>query len=137
MAERIKDLVAAYTELYTQMGKPFHGGTMGIITPYRAQIAQIRFTLEAAGLDHFPITIDTVERYQGGARDIILISLCTNSSRQMRSLVSLSEEGIDRKLNVALTRAREAVVLLGNPDLLRENPGYGALLQQCHWVDPG
>ncbi len=136
-AERIKDLVAAYTELYTQMGKPFHGGTMGIITPYRAQIAQIRFTLEAAGLDHFPITIDTVERYQGGARDIILISLCTNSSRQMRSLVSLSEEGIDRKLNVALTRAREAVVLLGNPDLLRENPGYGALLQQCHWVDPG
>ena len=133
-AERVKELVAAYADLYKSMGKPFHGGTMGIITPYRAQIAQIRFTLEAAGMDNLPLTIDTVERYQGGARDIILISLCTNSSRQMRALVSLSEEGIDRKLNVALTRAREAVVLLGNPDLLLGNPGYGALLQQCFWA---
>ncbi|MFZ4428209.1 MAG: DEAD/DEAH box helicase [Saprospiraceae bacterium] len=130
-----RDLLAAYAAIYASMEKPFTGNTLGIITPYRAQIAQVRFALQAAGLEHLPVTIDTVERYQGGARDIILISLCTNASRQMRSLVSLSEEGIDRKLNVALTRAREAVVLIGNPEILLGNPVYGALLQQCHWVE--
>jgi DNA replication ATP-dependent helicase Dna2 len=69
-----------------------------------------------------------VERYQGGARDIILISLCTNAVGQFESLVSLSEEGVDRKLNVALTRAREHLVILGNRELLRQHPIYEALV---------
>ncbi|MDX1667706.1 MAG: C-terminal helicase domain-containing protein, partial [Saprospiraceae bacterium] len=105
--------------------------SIGIITPYRAQIALIKKTLETHGIDKTDLTIDTVERYQGGARDIILISLCTNSVDQLASLVSLSEEGVDRKLNVALTRAREHLVLLGNPDLLSVNPLYKALIDHC------
>jgi DNA replication ATP-dependent helicase Dna2 len=52
----------------------------------------------------------------------------------MRSISSLSDEGIDRKLNVALTRAREAVVILGNPELLQLNVLYKSLLEYCHWV---
>ncbi len=133
-AKLAKKLVQTYLAVYSQMGKPLHGGSIGIITPFRAQIAQIRFALEEAGLGGLPISIDTVERYQGGARDIILISLCTNSGRQMRSISSLSDEGIDRKLNVALTRAREAVVILGNPELLQLNVLYKSLLEYCHWV---
>ncbi|MBK7869677.1 MAG: AAA family ATPase [Saprospiraceae bacterium] len=101
---------------------------IGIITPYRAQIAQIRSVLTERDIDITNITIDTVERYQGGARDIILISLCTNSITQITSLTSLSDEGIDRKLNVALTRAREYVVVLGNPELLKGNAVYRALV---------
>lgn len=102
---------------------------IGIITPYRAQIAQIRSVLQERGIDTAALTIDTVERYQGGARDIILISLCTNSPAQLASLTSLSEEGIDRKLNVALTRAREQVIILGNAELLRQSPVYRALIE--------
>ena len=74
------------------------------------------------------MTIDTVERYQGGARDVIILSLCTNSLSQLDSLVSLSHEGVDRRLNVALTRARKHLVILGNQDILKTNPIYGKLI---------
>ena len=105
--------------------------SIGIITPYRAQIAQIQEVLKKEELNSENITIDTVERYQGGARDIIFISLCTNAASQMDSLVSHSEEGVDRKLNVALTRAREHVVLVGNKEILKLDGTYGKLIAFC------
>lgn len=105
--------------------------SIGIITPYRAQIALIKKTLLTSNINCDSITIDTVERYQGGARDIILISLCTNSISQLETLVSLSEEGVDRKLNVALTRARERVIVVGNEGLLNRNKIYSDFIGQC------
>lgn len=130
-AQMVADLVANFQALYTHNERAFSSDSIGVITPYRAQIAQIRTALQNRALPDESITIDTVERYQGGARDIILISLCTNSSFQLLSLASLSEEGVDRKLNVALTRAREQIILLGNPDILRQNPVYAALIDFC------
>ncbi len=85
--------------------------------------------LETAAIDPDALTVDTVERYQGGARKVILISLCTNSEAQVSTLTSLSDEGIDRKLNVALTRAREHLVLVGNEQLLRGEKAYSQLLE--------
>ena len=127
-ARLLVDLVKAFERLAQENGAPLAPGKIGIITPYRAQIAQIRSLLEADGLQPDHYTIDTVERYQGGARDIILISLCTNAPRQIKSLSSLSSEGVDRKLNVAMTRAREHLVILGNPEILRQSPVYRELL---------
>lgn len=101
---------------------------IGIITPFRAQIATIRHALQNQMIDPDDLTIDTVERYQGGAREVILISLCTNSEAQVRTFTSLSDEGIDRKLNVALTRAREHLVIVGNDQLLRGIEVYKNLL---------
>ena len=105
--------------------------SIGIITPYRAQIALILEVLQKENIDCTGITVDTVERYQGSARDIILISLCTNAARQLDSLISRSDEGVDRKLNVALTRAREQVVILGNEELLSKNEVYRKLIEYC------
>jgi DNA replication ATP-dependent helicase Dna2 len=105
--------------------------SIGVITPYRAQIALIQEVLQQEGIDCDELTVDTVERYQGGARDVILISLCVNAFSQMDTLVSLSEEGVDRKLNVALTRAREQVVILGNEEVLARNAAYKALIDFC------
>ncbi|MBK9336462.1 MAG: hypothetical protein IPM98_07680 [Lewinellaceae bacterium] len=82
------------------------------------------------GLDPDAITIDTVERYQGGARDVILISCCVHSAGQLAKLANLSAEGVDRKLNVALTRAREQVIVLGNPEVLREDVRYRDFMDQ-------
>jgi DNA replication ATP-dependent helicase Dna2 len=79
--------------------------------------------------------VDTVERYQGGARDIIIISLCTNTLHQLNILSSLSDEGIDRKLNVALTRAREQLIILGNPELLAHSAIYRELIGFCTIVN--
>jgi DNA replication ATP-dependent helicase Dna2 len=131
-AELILTLIRHFKTLYQRSGKPWLPDTLGVITPYRAQIAQIQDLLSSSGIEEAPhITVDTVERYQGGARDIILISLCTNRVSQLNALSSLSEEGIDRKLNVALTRAREQLVLLGNPEMLEASAVYRALMGWC------
>ena len=107
----------------------FHSESIGVITPFRAQIAQIRACLQERNLPLDLITIDTVERYQGGARDIIILSTCVNNPDQIDAICSISEEGIDRKLNVAITRARKQFVLIGNRELLESSPSYEFLIQ--------
>ena len=100
------EILALLISHYTAGNNAIRPDQIGIITPYRAQIALIKKKLEEKEVPyHQHVTIDTVERYQGGARDIIIMSTCMNYSFQMRSLVSLSSTGVDRKLNVALTRA--------------------------------
>ncbi len=109
--------------------------SLGVITPYRAQIAAIRKVLSQNGLDPNHWTIDTVERYQGGARDIIILSLCTNSIQQLDMLMHLNEEGVDRKLNVAVTRAREQMIVVGAEEILASNNLYADLLRRCCRVE--
>ena len=123
-ARLIGELVKAFEDIYQHNGRSMHPLSIGVITPYRAQIAQIQAVLQAQNFDTDKITIDTVERYQGGARDVILLSLCTNDKAQLSSLISLSEEGVDRKLNVALTRARKHLIVVGNAEILRGSEIY-------------
>ncbi|MFK8104382.1 MAG: DEAD/DEAH box helicase [Saprospiraceae bacterium] len=132
-AEMLSDLILAFQKIYQTNQLDFNANSLGIITPYRAQIAQIQQTLQAKEIAIDQLTIDTVERYQGGARDIILISLCTNDFRQLDTLISLSEEGVDRKLNVALTRARKHLIILGNPTILEQNEIYKNLIDLCKY----
>ncbi|MEM1321752.1 MAG: AAA domain-containing protein [Bacteroidota bacterium] len=130
-AKLVGELIRSFQRIYAANDRPFGPQSLGIITPYRAQIAQIRMLLRESEIDAEALTIDTVERYQGGARDIILISLCANRFSQLASLVSLSSEGVDRKLNVALTRARQHLVILGNPQVLSNNVVYQRLMDHC------
>ena len=81
------------------------------------------------------VTVDTVERYQGGARDIIILSTSVNFLFQMGSLISLSENGVDRKLNVAFTRAREQFILVGNENILVQNDLYKDLIKRCYRLE--
>lgn len=128
-AEQVSQIILHFQHLYQLRQLPNHAKSIGIITPYRAQIAQIRAVLQANAIDITSITIDTVERYQGSAREIIILSLCTNTIFQLKALVSLSDEGIDRKLNVALTRAKEHLIVLGNPDILKVNNTYRVFVE--------
>ncbi len=122
-------LVQKLRLLYAATDAPLLPSDIGIITPYRAQIAHILDRFTAAGLPTDEITVDTVERYQGGARRIILLSLCTNHASQMESLCRPTAEGVDRKLNVAMTRAREQLIILGNAEVLKEGSVYAELLE--------
>lgn len=132
-AALIGRLVHSFKRLYEANGRAFNAQTLGIITPFRAQIGQIRHILEQYGEGYEACTIDTVERYQGGAREIILISLCLNTPYQLDTIVSLSDDQkVDRKLNVALTRARQHLVLVGNEDLMRMDRRYSQLID---WIE--
>ncbi len=107
--------------------------TLGVITPYRSQIALIRKEIQALGISALnEISVDTVERYQGSERDVIIYSFCVNYLYQLKFLPNLTEENgvwIDRKLNVALTRARRQLYITGVPDILSHNLIYHRLIQ--------
>lgn len=128
-AQTAIELVKTLSQSLADEGKAITAKSIGIITPYRAQIAAIKQLLEHELPDiNALITIDTVERYQGGARDIIIVSLCSNELSQLKLLSTLSEEGIDRKLNVAITRAKEQLIFLGNVEILRQSKVYANLI---------
>ena len=120
--------------IYKQAAAAFDPArTLGIITPYRSQIALIKKEITSLGIDALnQILIDTVERFQGSERDVIIYSFCINRSYQLRLLPNIIEEDgriIDRKLNVALTRARKQMLITGVPHLLNLNPVYSNLLK--------
>lgn len=109
--------------------------TIGVIVPYRNQITMIRREMERRGLDcAADICIDTVERFQGSQRDVIICSFTVNNDAQLDFLTAncFEENGqtIDRKLNVTLTRARRQMILTGNPEILSHNGVYAELMER-------
>ena len=109
--------------------------TVGVIVPYRNQIATVRSTIEKYGIKALQgITIDTMERFQGSQRDYIIYGFTIQKYYQLNFLTSNVFEDfdgsiVDRKLNVAMTRARKHLIIVGNPDLLAQNLTYNKLLE--------
>ena len=108
--------------------------TVGVIVPYRNQIAMIKkeiFKLNIPALER--ISIDTVERYQGSQRDVIIYSFTIRNFGQLNFLTANTfaegEYQIDRKLNVAITRARKQLVMTGNPSVLGANITFFKLME--------
>ncbi|MGN0826850.1 MAG: AAA domain-containing protein [Kiritimatiellia bacterium] len=112
-------------------------GDIGVIVPFRNQIAAVRdaiaHCLDAEKADG--ILVDTVERFQGSERSVILFSTVIQSLSEASLLSETSasddENPFDRRLNVAVTRARERFYLVGNDAVLRNLPCYGQILD---WI---
>ncbi len=85
-----------------------HPESIGIVSPFRAQVVLLRQMLAETG-----VTVDTVERFQGGERDVMILSLVR--SRGTGFVFD------DRRLNVAITRARRKLVLVAHPELFRKS----------------
>lgn len=102
--------------------------SIGIITPYRSQIALIKREIHELNVPELnAISVDTVERFQGSQRDIIIYSFSINKPYQLDRLVNnIEDKGqiIDRKLNVAITRAKKQLFVIGNPSILSNNLTY-------------
>ncbi len=132
-ARIVADIVARIRRFY---GERFDSErTIGIIVPYRNQIAAIRGEIVKNGVAEADrISIDTVERYQGSQRDVIIYSFTVQRRSQLAFLTAncFTENGrtIDRKLNVALTRARRQMIMTGNVEVLKENALFTELIKR-------
>ena len=134
-AEIIALLVQSIYELCSLNGLPFQAAKrIGIIVPFRNQIALIGKALKELQLPETEnITIDTVERYQGSQREIILYSATISQPYQLDILstpIQDNDTWIDRKLNVALTRAQKQLFVTGNEAILRHSPIYNKFIEK-------
>ena len=115
--------------------------TVGVIVPYRNQIAAVRQAIATIKSpykgDLEGLTVDTVERFQGSQRDVIIYGFTVQYRYQLRFLASatftdpVSGNLIDRRLNVALTRAKKKEIIVGNPDILSQNAVFRSLIDYC------
>ena len=100
---------------------------VGIISPYRAQVQYLRRLLMKR--EYFKpfrrlISVNTVDGFQGQERDVIIISLVrSNDEGQIGFLRDL------RRMNVAITRARMKLIILGDKNTLTRHPFYRQLWQ--------
>jgi len=106
---------------------------IGIITPFRAQIAAIKEHLRGGLLENEDFIIDTVERYQGDERKIIIFSTTISDARQIRTIQSVAEDEVsvtDRKLLVSISRAVDQLIILGNSAALGRSELYREVVER-------
>ena len=135
-ARIIAQLVKGILLLHQQNNLSFEPqNQLGIIVPFRRQIALVRTEI-AKILPEVAtnLLIDTVERYQGSQRDIIIYGTTITQPAELDILSNLTDTPsgvVDRKLNVAITRARKQLFILGNEKLLQNNTLYAQLIHYC------
>ena len=115
---------------------------IGIIAPYRAQVANLRRYLfsddatigwQALPFDT-PLSVDTVDRFQGAERSVIIMSFATSTTPEVES--QLRDHLTDpNRLNVALTRAQRKLILVGHASALAELPVFQRLLTYCRGLN--
>lgn len=130
-AELIAQLAVKAYETYKDTFHP--DKTIGIIVPYRNQIAAVRNSIQAHGIPSLHnISIDTVERFQGSQRNVIIYGFTVRHRYQLNFLCSNTfldgTTPVDRKLNVVMTRAIDRLILVGNTTLLSQSPVFTRLI---------
>jgi hypothetical protein len=91
---------------------------IGVITPYAAQVGRIRDLLADSITDGSAVTVDTIDSFQGSEKTAIVISLVRSNSDGEIGFLGRPEDG-PRRLNVALTRARQYCAVVGDFHTLR------------------
>lgn len=114
--QEIIELIKTYLEI----GMDPHD--IGVIAPYRAQVSLLTEAVPPA------IQVDTVDRFQGSSKEIIIVSFV--ESDEIDSPIFEDY----RRLNVALTRAKKALVLVGSGSALRTDPVYDRMVT---WAQSG
>ncbi len=110
-ADAVADVVTAYREAGVQPAD------MGVIAPYRAQVAEIDRRVPNG------VAVDTVDRFQGSSRQVIVVSFVVTESLDGPIFEDY------RRVNVALTRARKALVLVGDATALSTDDTYARMVE--------
>jgi DNA replication ATP-dependent helicase Dna2 len=115
-AERVEEVVAAYEAA----GVPWED--IGVIAPFRAQVTEIDQRLPEG------VTVDTVDRFQGSSQEVIVVSFVASNDLSG----PLFED--ERRLNVALTRAKRALALVGDREALGSRDLYARMMEWAESV---
>jgi DNA replication ATP-dependent helicase Dna2 len=108
------DAVAAVVREYLDAGVARED--IGVIAPYRAQVAEIAKRLDG-------VTVDTVDRFQGSSKEVVVISFVATGDLESPVFEDY------RRVNVALTRAKRALVLVGDADALLTDDTYARMVE--------
>jgi len=111
-ADRVAEVVEAF------LAAGVDPDDVGVIAPFRAQVAEIGRRVD--------VTVDTVDRFQGSSEEVIVVSFVATGELSG----PIFED--TRRVNVALTRAKKALVLVGDREALGSEPFYARMLA---WAD--
>jgi superfamily I DNA and/or RNA helicase len=124
--EEAQLLIRQMEKLCEKIITPEASLSIGVITPYRAQVDCIQKLSESSEVlkPHLPVfTINTVDAFQGQERDIIAISLVRSNEKGEVGFL-----GDIRRMNVAMTRAKKKLIIVGDSATLGSHPFYMELL---------
>ncbi|KAG9001265.1 hypothetical protein FRB93_012192 [Tulasnella sp. JGI-2019a] len=127
------EVVAEYVEqLLADRGKPTTSSDIGVIAPYLAQSSKLRAHFRSRA--HMGLKVGSVEEYQGQERDVIILSTVrTDRERVTYDLRhTLGFLVNPRRLNVAVTRAKSLLIIVGDPIVLSLDPLWRKLLNYIH-----
>ncbi|XP_057402985.1 protein ZGRF1 isoform X4 [Balaenoptera acutorostrata] len=108
------------------------GSMIGVITLYKSQMYKLCHLLSAVDFDHpdmKAVQVSTVDAFQGAEKEIIILS-CVRT-RQVGFIDS------EKRMNVALTRGRRHLLIVGNLACLRKNRLWGRVIQHCEGREDG
>jgi DNA replication ATP-dependent helicase Dna2 len=111
-AGRIAELVGSFLEAGVDPAD------VGVIAPFRAQVATIAERVPEA------VAVDTVDRFQGSSEEVVIVSLVASDPEDMEGPIFEDH----RRVNVALTRAKKSLVLVGTANALRADERYGRIV---------
>lgn len=108
-------------------GRVIRQNDIGVISPYTKQVHYIKSMINNNEWDQ--LEVGTTEQYQGREKSVILISTVRSGTSTVGFLSN------EKRLNVAITRARGLMIIVGNPDTLQKDVYWYSLLKLC--VDYG
>lgn len=104
---------------------------IGVIAPYRKQVEKIRKMLSSSNLDG--VSVGSAEEFQGQERRVIIISTVRSSTEYIATDVihNLGFLRNPKRFNVAISRAKSMLIIIGNPHVLRHDKNWLSLLEYC------
>ena len=124
------DTVTYYLETLLRIGvngRQIMQSEIGVISPYKKQCIKIRQECSRRGWNG--IEVGSVEQYQGREKPVIILSTVRSKTRSVGFLDNV------KRLNVALTRAKALLIIIGNPETLQKDENWSKFIQYCHAND--
>ncbi|KAK9933257.1 hypothetical protein M0R45_020458 [Rubus argutus] len=112
-------------------GKNLSEEDIGVITPYRQQVLKLKKAFE--DLDMPDIKVGSVEQFQGQERQVIIISTVRSTIKhnEFDRTYCLGFLSNPKRFNVAITRAKSLLIIIGNPHIISKDPNWNKLLWRC------